>query len=440
MVPLCAFLLTTMSAAPVSADSLPAGWAPDPVALPHFPDRLHAYVWRNWELVPMERLASVIGTTPEKVRAVGHSMGLEDAREPRADWCERTYITILRRNWHLLPYSQLVALLEWTPEKMEYALREGDGLFWWFGQFKPKLEPLKYEEPSETAKNRAREIAAVVGRYFPGGATRHEEPLLTFVDELTKPVEAKPVGKDENIFSPRFIYSYFGAFRDAILSQKESYPDGYLARLAERGVNGIWLPGLLNELGPFPWDDSLAEKREKSIANLRELVGRAKKHGIGVYLYLNEPRPMPVTFFEKHPELRGVVDQGVLAGQVATLCTSLPEVREYLRDAVRAVCEAAPDLAGFFTITASESYTNCWSHGDAGRCPRCSKRTPEEVIAEVNVCLSEGIAKAGTGARLIAWDWGWNDEWTAGILDRLPRTVAFQSVSEWSIPLTRGGV
>ena len=41
--------------------SLPAQSARQPVPSPHFPDRLHAYVWRNWQLVPLQRLAQVVG-------------------------------------------------------------------------------------------------------------------------------------------------------------------------------------------------------------------------------------------------------------------------------------------------------------------------------------------------------------------------------------------
>src|SRR5262245_31043225 len=35
--------------------------APKPVSFPHFPDRLHAFVWRNWPLVAPERMAQVVG-------------------------------------------------------------------------------------------------------------------------------------------------------------------------------------------------------------------------------------------------------------------------------------------------------------------------------------------------------------------------------------------
>src|ERR1035438_4287103 len=41
----------------LTAADLPRGSAPKPVPFPHFPDRLHAFVWRNWPLVPARRMA-----------------------------------------------------------------------------------------------------------------------------------------------------------------------------------------------------------------------------------------------------------------------------------------------------------------------------------------------------------------------------------------------
>ena len=38
---------------------LPAGSAPPPIDLPHFPSRVHALVWRNWNLVEAERIAKL---------------------------------------------------------------------------------------------------------------------------------------------------------------------------------------------------------------------------------------------------------------------------------------------------------------------------------------------------------------------------------------------
>src|SRR5262245_20305229 len=61
--------------------AVPAGPSSEPVPLPHFPSRLHAFVWRNWPLVPAETPAKVTGATPAQVRAFAESMGL--ARQPR---------------------------------------------------------------------------------------------------------------------------------------------------------------------------------------------------------------------------------------------------------------------------------------------------------------------------------------------------------------------
>ena len=96
--------------------ALPTGPTPEPVAAPHFPDRVHAFVWRNWELVDLPRMAAVLRTTPENVRAMGESMGLPAHVAPTEDLRRRSYITTIRRNWHLLPYEQLLTLLDWTPQ------------------------------------------------------------------------------------------------------------------------------------------------------------------------------------------------------------------------------------------------------------------------------------------------------------------------------------
>src|SRR5207249_925022 len=67
-------------------------------------------------------------------------------------------------------------------------------------------------------------------------------------------------------------------------------------------------------------------------------------------------------------------------------------------------------------------------------------RGPAEVIAEVNSLVAEGIRRAGTKTALIAWDWGWPDDAAEEIIRLLPAEAALQSVSEWSLPIRRGGV
>jgi hypothetical protein len=90
--------------------------------------------------------------------------------------------------------------------------------------------------------------------------------------------------------------------------------------------------------------------------------------------------------------------------------------------------------------SASENLTHCWSHGGGTRCPRCGPRPAAEVIAEVNGLFQRGIQKAEHGQRLLVWDWGWADAWVEEIIRWLPPEVTLMSVSEWAVPIRRGGV
>ena len=418
------------------AMELPAGPTPDPVPLPHFPDRMHAFVWYNWPLVPVERMAKVVGAEPAQITELAKSMGLPE-QAPISDAVkQRAFITVIRRNWHLLPYDQLLQLLDWTPEQLAYTLREDDFLYIKLGSLKPKCDPLRYAAPEPAVTKCAAEIAQVIHEEFPDGLGTAKDPLFGFIDRLSAPVTLASERGSANLFNPRFCSSYFAMYGDPLLDgAPESFPDGYLKQLAQTGVNGVWMQAVLYKLAEFPWDPSMSDRHEERLRNLAKLVERAGKYGIGIYLYLNEPRAMQLSFFENHPELKGVEESGF-----ASMCTSAPEVRDYLRNSVAAVCKAVPDLAGFFTISASENLTNCWSHFGGANCPRCAKEGAPAVIAELHKTLQEGIDAGGGRARLIAWDWGWKDDWPKPIVAALPKSVSLMSVSEWSIPINRGGI
>jgi hypothetical protein len=413
---------------------LPTGAAPQPLPLSHFPDRLHAYVWRNWTVVPMARLAKTVGAKSDEIVRMGRAMGLPDPPAVSKDQQARSALTVIRRNWHLLPYDQLLSLLDWTPQQLDYTLREDDFLYINLGSLKPKCEHLSYHPPGPALRKREAEVASVVHREFPEGLPKPTSPLFSFVSDLSKPFTTTP--RKPGGFSPYFCYSYFALYGDPLLDkQADPYPDAYLKRLAAAGVDGVWLQAVLYKLAPFPWDARLSERWQERLASLKRLTERAKRHGIGVYLYLNEPRAMPLAFFKDHPSLKGVTE-----GDHAALCTSTPEIQKYLADSVASICRAAPDLAGLFTITASENFTSCWSHHRGKECPRCGTRGAAEVIAEVNGLVEKGIKQAGSKTKLIAWDWGWPDADAKAIIDKLPQGILLQSVSEWDMPIKRGGV
>src|SRR5207245_2579742 len=101
---------------------------------------------------------------------------------------------------------------------------------------------------------------------------------------------------------------------------------------------------------------------------------------------------------------------------------------------------AVPDLAGAFTITGSENLTNCYSHARGDECPRCGPRGAAAVISGVNRVIAEGIWRSRPKAHVIVYDWGWRDEWAEEIIATLPRDAWLMSVSEWSLPIERGGI
>ena len=435
-------------------DALPTGGAKPALAAQHFPDRLHSFVWRNWELVGLERMAEVLGTTSENVREIGLSIGLPPHVAPTTEQLKRSYLSIIRRNWHLLPYEQLLELLDWDAGHLAFTLQEDDALWHKLGSFKPTCSPICYTKPDESTKARCAEIKAIVSSHFGAEFARPSQPRFDFVRTLSAVDKHKtPTTSAKDKAEPiRFLYSYFALYGDPLLNPElDPYPEGLLQRLAELGVNGLWLHTLLRQLASSTTFPEFGTGHKTRLANLRKLVKRAKRYGIDIYLYMNEPRAMPASFFKEREYMRGVKDhlRGVEKGSYYRLCTSVPEVRQWLTDSLAYVFKEVPGLGGVFTITASESPTNCYSRQDASECPRCSKRSGPEVIAEVNAAIAAGVWRGNPDAKVIVWDWGWPDgtvagwgskRWAKQIIEKLPDNVYLMSVSEWGKPIVRGGV
>ena len=413
------------------------------VTYDYFPDRLHTFIFRNWTLVPQKRLAEVLETTPEKVASVAASMGLEPQGTILPAWgTPRGYITVLRRNWHLLPYDQLLTLLDIDREELRFRLQEDDFLWVKLGWVKPACEKLVYTEPTPETTARAKQIAELLKAELADEKSLPEEERFTFIDRLKDPspdIVIPEKSENEGGFELRYIASYFATFGEPLLDPEiESCPEGLLQRLAAAGVNGVWFHTVLRTLVP-PTEDfpEFGKDHERRIAGLNKLVQRAKKYGIGIYLYSNEPRSMPTEFFAK--EGRESM-KGVTEGQFSTMCTSDPRVQKWLSDSYEYVFKNVPDLAGVFTITASENLTSCASHWHQGNCPRCSKRTTPDIIAEVNTLIEQGVHRGNPNAKMIVWDWGWQDQFAEEIIQKLPKSCWLQSVSEWNLPINRGGV
>ncbi|MHB1154220.1 MAG: hypothetical protein ACYCWE_05200 [Eubacteriales bacterium] len=415
--------------------SLPPVSAGKRIDFKHFPNRICCFVFRNWEIIEPSALAAVVGAEEGDILALAGKMGLPVPPDVNADWRRLGYITVIRANWHLLNYRQICALLGWSEEKLAFTLKEDDFLDVKLGHAKPDVPDLIWKELTETEE---------------GALTAVRDATLEFYSSVP-PVTAGPFAfrdmfaavadsgdnTGETRFESRIAYSYCALYGDTFMGDtSDSFPDELLAAYKAVGVNGIWCQAVLYTLVLFPFDPSVSEGFEERLAGLRALIKRMSGYGIKLYLYLNEPRTMPNSFFEKHPQLKGVT-----GGEYSSLCTSAPEIQAYLYDSAAYLVKNAPGLGGFFTITASENQTSCYSHRSEHNCecPRCKNRSKAEVIAEINTLLYKGAASVDPDIKMIAWSWGWEGENTPRIIDLMPEEVIVMGVSEQAVEKNIGG-
>jgi len=374
-------------------------------------------------------MAEILETTPEKVKECAAEMGIYSACGSRV-WLEKGYITVIRAMWHILPYEQLIKLLETDEKSLAVTMREEDFLDHKLGK-KPLCDPVRMRELTPDEKERTKSIKKVMETVSTDGVKpfdfRYKAPKIAFS------------GKE--LVGLRMIYLFSGLYQTAFDVPSEEYcPDSLLESYRALGINAVWTQGVLYMLTEFPYDPSLSAGWQKRLENLKSFTERLDRFGIKLMLYINEPRSMPAGFFEKYPRLRG--DGGYPGAEdKICMCTSVPEVREYVSASLEKICRAAPLLGGFFTITRSENRTNCYSHrtGENCTCPRCAKRSVGEVIGELITAMREGIDRADPEKKLVAWSWGW-DRYNLDIIRHLPKNVILQSQSELFVPTHVGGV
>lgn len=240
-------------------------------------------------------------------------------------------------------------------------------------------------------------------------------------------------------FAPRILRSFSSPYYTETGDGKSHYTDAYLSRLAHLGYDAIWLRGDLRDLSRSEVFPELGAHRDRNQAALNLLIRRARRWGIGVYLYLCEPYGLPVTdpFWKKHPDVRGPEgpEMGKKDVHLYALCTSTEKVKRWLRESAADLLRGAPGLEGLILITASEHTGHCKQRQSmAGKCPRCADRSGPEIAAEVVQLICAGVRDAGSPARVVAWNWAWDfqygPEGEADIVRRLPRDAAWMGNAE----------
>lgn len=349
---------------------------------------------------------------------------------------EKGFVTLIRNNWDLLPDDKIAKLLGISQKEFYALLKDYDFLDVKLGE-KPKINTPVYGFPASDGEKLARITHIVDSTYVKPSAL----PFDFYGDDAVLTAERDFAIKD------RFTSNYCAKYTDVLLDDDlKDYSDVYLEKLKNTGVNGIWLHETLKNLARFRFDESFSPDYKTRVRNLIKLTRRCAKHGIGVYLYLNEPRSMPEEFFRTRAELRG---QKVSENEYC-LCTSSEKVREYIFDAVKSVAKSVPLLKGIFTITMSENPTHCYSKNwgkGAGHtdCLRCARKKPYEIVAELNNLMCRAAKEGNAGISYIAniWGWagymGWSLNDTLSCISLLDQEVDVMSASEFDQEFSRGG-
>lgn len=425
----------------MKTNTIPSTAQETPIELSHFPTRFQAVIWRNSSLVTPRRLAKLLKTTEPTIVAEAKKLGLTCFADENVEclWLRRGYVTLIRQNWHLLPYEQLLGLLNFTSEQLEYTLKEDDFLWNKLGGFKPTTRPVEWNPLTPRQERATREIKTLIqsscGEFQSPSNVRPFDFLDDYGEKLPQKV---PNPSLDSAFGLRLAYSHSAVYGDPLSKPElDPYPEGLLDQLAANGVNAIWLHCVLYTLVPWFGDAALSAGGEKRVRNLNKLVDKAARRGIDVYLYLNEPRGMRPDFFDTRPNWKGAFQQ---ATNLNAMCLSNPEILTKLKAGVSRLFQLAPKLKGVFTITMSENLTHCHSKPCQTACPRCAERNTGDLVAAVNNAIADGAWSAKTNADVIVWSWGWAQEWRKRAIDQLRSGVKIMCVSESHLPTETAGV
>lgn len=145
-----------------------------PNLIPHFPTRWQAVVFRNYGIVPVARIAAALSASEAQIHESAAQMGLSPLRG-ETDFCTEAYLTVLRANWHLLNYEQLMLLMDISEQKLNAYLYEDDFCSVKLGD-KPKLERVVYAPLTPEQRSRTQKIGQTVANY----AKAYAEPPFAF--------------------------------------------------------------------------------------------------------------------------------------------------------------------------------------------------------------------------------------------------------------------
>ena len=215
--------------------------------------------------------------------------------------------------------------------------------------------------------------------------------------------------------------------KDETYTAVDHYSDEVCKEIRDNGFNGIWLHAQFVHLvpGDFP---ELAPHVEEHQERLARLIDRCGKFGLKVYLYgqvLRSVSEANQLFWKKHPACAGEIEYATELlpdgsrhrFPTVSLCPSVEEVRNHVKKSSRDLARLFPELGGVILITANEFPGHCYQRRKKYNpdncykmitCPRCSRRDPWEVVADLITLFRDGFRENSSRIKLIVWNWSWS--------------------------------
>ena len=216
--------------------------------------------------------------------------------------------------------------------------------------------------------------------------------------------------------------------------------------LARMGVNAVPVMTLLEDYiaeCPRPFRSLNNPKAAANLKHLAALAKQAAAHDIHLLLMGYNPKLDPNhRVFRDSPASRGAMQ---FNGAFRVLCTSDRRTREFLADQWARLFERIPELGGILAINGGEGFYHCFMRSSrekperdtlplnfADDCPRCRRRTGDEVAAEIVNSVARAVHRADPDAILAAWPysgyaWSADHAHTRHIAALDPNHVIFQT-------------
>ncbi len=242
----------------------------------------------------------------------------------------------------------------------------------------------------------------------------------------------KPMTVDRKpIYDVRMFGDVYGTFTVSGLSIDRPVTRDTFSALSRFGANATFHFVQLGDYLGERYPELADPEREENLAELKRLADLAHSVGVEIYLDAYNPKlPADHPVFTAHPNARGAPQHGA---NIRCLCPSDPETLQYIAESWAEVYRRIPTLGGMVAIIGGEGFYHCYmrSGGKATDCPRCSKRSPEDVVADLTNAVFRAIRKVKPDAELLAWPYSafvWSKEpFQLDLISKLDPGIQFVS-------------